>query len=86
MHLEKKLRKCHTRNIMTFFNSNFVLVARHSQYKVEVFCKAFILNGPLENTNYYVIRFEFQLRGIPHSLSQMYLSILNDFKCTSSEQ
>ena len=47
-------------------NNNPVLDARYFQYKVEVFFKDIILDGPLGKTKYYAIRMEFQERGIPH--------------------
>ena len=47
-------------------NSNPVLVARHFQYRVEVFFKEIIIDGPLGKTKYYAIRVEFQVRGLPH--------------------
>ena len=46
--------------------SNPVLVARHFQYRVEVFFKEIIIDGPLGKTKYYAIRVEFQVRGLPH--------------------
>ena len=47
-------------------NSNPVLLARHFQYRVEVFFKEIVLDGPLGKVKYYVIRVEFQFRGSPH--------------------
>ena len=47
-------------------NENPVLVARHFQYKVQVFFKELILDGPLGKTKYYALRIEFQERGSPH--------------------
>ena len=47
-------------------NSNPVLVARHFQYRAELFFKLFVTNGPLGKTKYYAIRVEFQVRGSPH--------------------
>ena len=47
-------------------NKNPVLVIRHFKYKVELFFKTIILDGPLAKTNYYAIRLEFQVRGILH--------------------
>ena len=41
-------------------------MVRHFQYKVEVFFKEIILDGPLGKTKYYAIRIEFQERGSPH--------------------
>ena len=34
-------------------NKNLVLVARHFQYRVEIFFKLVVLNGPLGKTSYY---------------------------------
>ena len=56
-------------------NNNPVLVARHFQYKVEVFFKEIIIDGPLGKTNYYAIGIEFQERGSPHVHS--FIWILN---------
>ena len=47
-------------------NKNPVLVARHFQYRVEIFLKVIVLNGPLGKTSYYAIHVEFQVRGSPH--------------------
>ena len=47
-------------------NSNPVLVARHFQYKVEVFFKLIITGGPLGKSKHYAIRVEFEIRGSPH--------------------
>ena len=47
-------------------NENSVLVARHFQYKVQVFLKELILDGPLGKTKYYALRIEFRERGSPH--------------------
>ena len=47
-------------------NKNPVLVARHFQYKIEIFFKVIVLDGPLGKTSYYAIRVEFQVRGSPH--------------------
>ena len=44
-----------------YLNSNPVLLARHFQYRVEVF-KEIIVNGPLGKVKYYAIRVEFQVR------------------------
>ena len=41
-------------------NDNPVLVARHFQYKVQVFFKEIVLDGPLGKTKYYALRIEFQ--------------------------
>ena len=52
-----------------------VLVARHFQYRVEIFFKIIVLDGPLGKTQYYAIRVEFQVRGSPHTHS--FIWILN---------
>ena len=49
-----------------YLNMNPVFVARHFQYRVELFFKEIVLNGPLGKVNYHVIRVEFQVRGSPH--------------------
>ena len=49
-----------------FLNENPVLAARHFQYKVQVFFKKLILDGPLGKPIYYALRIEFQERGNPH--------------------
>ena len=58
-------------------NSNPVLLARHFQYRVEIFFREIILisDGPLSTVNYYAIRVEFQVRGSPHIHS--FLWVLN---------
>ena len=61
-------------------NKNPVLVARHFQYRVEIFFKTIVLDGPLGKTQYYVIRVEFQVRGSPHIHSCIW--ILNAPKLT----
>ena len=47
-------------------NKNLALLARHFQFRVEMFFKEIILDGALVKTKYYVIRVEFQVRGSPH--------------------
>ena len=47
-------------------------MTRHSQYKVEVFFKEIILDGPLGKTK-YAICIEFQKRGSPHVHSFIWL-------------
>ena len=56
-------------------NNNPVLVARHFQYKVELFFKEIIIDVPLGKTKYYAISIEFQERGSPHVNS--FIWILN---------
>ena len=50
-------------------------VARHFQYRAELFFNVTALDGPLGKTNYYAIRVEFQVRGSPHVHS--FIWILN---------
>ena len=45
---------------------NPVLVARHFQYRVEVFFKEIAVDGPLGKTKNYAVRVEFQVPGSPH--------------------
>ena len=56
-------------------NKNLVLLARHFQFRVEMFFKEIILDGPLGKTKYYFIKVEFPVRGSPHIYS--FLWILN---------
>ena len=50
-------------------NSDPVLVARHFQYREEVFFKLIIIDLPLGKSKHYAIRIEFQIRGSPHVCS-----------------
>ena len=61
-------------------NKNPVLVARHFQYRVEMFFKINVLDGPLGKTQHYAIRVEFQVRGSPHIHS--FIWIINAPKLT----
>ena len=56
-------------------NKNPVLVARHFQYRSEMFFKVIVLDVPLGKTQYYAIQVEFQVRGSLHIHS--FISILN---------
>ena len=56
-------------------NKNPVLVARHFQYRVEIFFKVIVLDWSLGKTSYYAICVEFQVRGSPHIHS--FIWILN---------
>ena len=46
--------------------SNPVLLARHFQYRVEIFFKYIVMDGSLGKVIHYAIRVEFQVRGSPH--------------------
>ena len=61
-------------------NNNPVLVARHFQYKVEVFFKDIIFDGPLGKTKYYAICIEFQERVVHMSIRLYGFSILQIYK------
>ena len=61
-------------------NKNPVLVARHFQYRIEMFIKTIVLDGPLGKTQYYAIRIEFHVRGSPHI--HFFIWILNAQKLT----
>ena len=63
---KEELKNLSYKERCNLLNNNPVLAARHFQYKVEVFFKDIILDGPLGQTKYYAIRFEFQERGSPH--------------------
>ena len=47
-------------------NSNPVVVARHFQFRVELFFKKILMNGQLGKLKCHAIRVEFQVRGSPH--------------------
>ena len=49
-----------------YLNSNPVLAARHFQYKLEVFFQKILFDGRLGELSYYIHRVEFQISGIPH--------------------
>ena len=63
---EEELKNLGYQQRCKLLNNNPVLVARHFQYKVELFFKEIILDGPLGKTKYYALRIEFQERGSPH--------------------
>ena len=45
--------------LCNLLNNNPVVVASHFQYKVKLFFKEIVLDGPLRKTKYYAIRIEF---------------------------
>ena len=49
-----------------YLNNNPVLVAYHLQYRLQVFFKEILFDGPLSKTSYYVNRVEFQIRRSPN--------------------
>ena len=52
---DKELKNLSYQERCNFLNNNLVLVARYFQYKVEVFFKKMIVDGPLGKTKYYAI-------------------------------
>ena len=63
---EKELKNLSDKDTCNLLNNNPILVARHFQFKVEVFFEDIILDGPLGKTKYYAIPIEFQERDSPH--------------------
>ena len=63
---EEEIKQMDYRTRCDLLNSNPVLLARHFQYRVEVFFKEIVVDGPLGKVTYQVIRVEFQVRGSPH--------------------
>ena len=47
-------------------NNNPILIARHFHYRVDVFFKEIVSDGPLGKIKHYAISVEFQARGSPH--------------------
>ena len=56
--------RCH------LLNSNPVLVAKHFQYRVEVFFKEIVVDGPMGKTKYYAIGLEFKF--VAHHMCTLY--------------
>ena len=63
---EEELENLSYQEKSNLLNNNPVLVARHFQYKIEVFFKEIIIDGPFGKTKYYVLRIEFQEIGSSH--------------------
>ena len=57
----------------TYLDMNPVLLARHFQYRVEVFFKVIITNEPLGKVKYHAIRVDFQVPGSPHIHSFLWI-------------
>ena len=49
------------------------MLARHFQYRVEIFFKTIVLDGILGKVKYHAIRAEFQLQGSPHIHSFLWI-------------
>ena len=63
---EEELKNLSYQERCNLLYKNQLLVARHFHYKVEVFFKEIIIDGPLGKTKYYAIRIKFQGRVSPH--------------------
>ena len=50
----------------TYLSMNPVLLGRDSQYRVELFFKGIVINGPKGKVKCHATRVEFQVRGSPH--------------------
>ena len=77
---EEEQRTLSYKDMCNLLNNNPVLVARHFQYKVEVFFKDIIFDGPLGKTKYYAICIEFQERVVHMSIRLYGFSILQIYK------
>ena len=56
----------------TYLNMNPVLLAWHFLSSTEFF-KVIVINRPLGKVKYHAIRVEFQVCGIPHNLSFLWI-------------
>ena len=65
---DKELKHLSHQELCNQLNNNPVLVVSQFQYKVEVFFKDVLLDGPLSKTK-YAMPIEFQERGSPHAHS-----------------
>ena len=63
---DKELKNLSHQERTKLLNENPVLVARYVQYKLQVFFKELILDGPLGKTKYYAVHIEFQERESSH--------------------
>ena len=63
---DKELKSLSYQERLNLLNNNPALVAKHFQYKVEVFLKEIMSDGPLGKTKCYAFRIEFQKKGSPH--------------------
>ena len=57
----------------SYLNLNPFLLARHFQYRVEIFFKTITLDGILGKVKYHAIRVEFHLRRSPHIYSFLWI-------------
>ena len=70
---EEDLENLSYRDHCDILNMNPVFMAKHFQYRVEVFFKEIVINGSLGKLSYYAIRVEFQFRGSPHIHSFLWI-------------
>ena len=68
---DEELKNLNYQEFYNLLNNNPVLVARHFQYKVEIFFKEIILDGPLGKRKIvlYVLNFK---KGIAHMFIRLY--------------
>ena len=66
-------------------NSNLVFLARHFKYRVEVFFKEIVSDGPLGKIK-YAIRVNFQVRGSPHIHSLVWVIGASILSTTSEDE
>ena len=66
---DEELKILSYQELCNLVNNNPVVVASHFQYKVKLFFKEIVFDGPLRKTKYYAIRIEFQEKGSPHVYS-----------------
>ena len=64
--IDEEIRNLTYQQRIKLLNDNPVLVARHFQYKMQVFFKEIVLDGPFGKTKYNALRIEFQERWSPH--------------------
>ena len=60
--IDEEIRNLTYQQRIKLLNDNPVLVARHFQYKMQVFFNEIVLDGPFGKTKYYALRIEFQER------------------------
>ena len=72
---EEELKNLSYQERCHLLSNNPILVARHFQYKFEVFFKEIIIDGPLGRTKYYAIHIEFQESASTHV--HFFICILN---------
>ena len=60
--IDEEIRNLTYQQRIKLLNDNPVLVARHFQYKMQVFFKEIVLDGPFGKTKYNALRIEFQER------------------------